>query len=236
MARAAGPSRRDRNAQEKQDRIFRAASELFAERGYSAVTTQEISERADVGAGTLFRYAASKSELLLMVFNEELRAALEAGKERMTRADNAVEAIMMLLGPAVQRARERTDDSAAYQRELLFGDAAERYRSEGLALVARLEAAIGGVLTGAAERRGLDVDSEAIRVASVSVFAAMHLAIARSSTGAHGSADVYEDLRVQVAQIVEGALAILPGAPFESSPAPRSERGTGEQEQGENEP
>ncbi|MGP3708967.1 helix-turn-helix domain-containing protein [Gordonia paraffinivorans] len=42
------------------------------ERGFSAVTTQEVSARAGVAAGTLFRYAATKSELLLMVYNEVL--------------------------------------------------------------------------------------------------------------------------------------------------------------------
>lgn len=77
---ATAASRRDRNMRDKRDRIFRAASELFAERGFAAVATQEISDRADVAAGTLFRYAASKSELLLMVYNEEFRAALEDGE------------------------------------------------------------------------------------------------------------------------------------------------------------
>ena len=63
----AAASRRDRNMRDKRDRIFRAAAELFAERGFAAVTTQEVSDRADVAAGTLFRYAATKSELLLMI-------------------------------------------------------------------------------------------------------------------------------------------------------------------------
>lgn len=51
----AAASRRDRNMRDKRDRIFRAAAELFAERGFAAVTTQEVSDRADVAAGTLFR-------------------------------------------------------------------------------------------------------------------------------------------------------------------------------------
>ena len=44
--------RRERNKLEKQTRIFDAAAELFAEKGYSAVTTQEIADRADVAGGT----------------------------------------------------------------------------------------------------------------------------------------------------------------------------------------
>ena len=71
----ARPGRRDRNMQDKHGRIFQAAAALFEAHGYAGVTTQAISERADVGAGTLFRYASSKDELLLMVLNQALRAA-----------------------------------------------------------------------------------------------------------------------------------------------------------------
>ena len=45
--------RRDRNMQDKHGRIFQAAAALFEAHGYAGVTTQVISERADVGTGTL---------------------------------------------------------------------------------------------------------------------------------------------------------------------------------------
>ena len=61
--------RRERNKQEKLDRITAAASELFAERGVDEVTTQEIADKADIGTGTLFLYAKTKGELLLLVQN-----------------------------------------------------------------------------------------------------------------------------------------------------------------------
>ncbi len=84
-----GPvGRRERNKAEKQDRIFAAAANLFEERGFDAVTTAEIAEAADVGAGTLFRYAATKGELLLMVLNERLREQrpLPPGTQSTTRS------------------------------------------------------------------------------------------------------------------------------------------------------
>lgn len=210
----AKPGRRERARHEKHERIFRAASELFAEGGFEAVTTQQISDRADVAAGTLFRYAASKRELLLMVYNEEFRAALHDGTARAAREAEPAGAIMALVEPTVTRAQEHAENSVAYQRELLFGPAGEQYRAEGLALVARLEAAIGAEIARTASARGITASGDAIRVASSSVFAAMHLAIARLSTGAHEGADVSADLRLQIAQIVAGALAIpVPGGP-----------------------
>ena len=53
--------RRERNKQQKLDRITAAARELFAERGVDEVTTQEIADKADIGAGTLFLYAGPPS-------------------------------------------------------------------------------------------------------------------------------------------------------------------------------
>jgi len=61
--------RRERNKQEKLERITAAARELFAEHGVDDVTTQQIADRADVGSGTLFLYAKTKAELLLLVQN-----------------------------------------------------------------------------------------------------------------------------------------------------------------------
>ncbi len=71
--------RRERNKQQKLERITAAASELFAEHGIDDVTTQQIAERADVGTGTLFLYAKTKGELLLLVQNAHYAVALEKG-------------------------------------------------------------------------------------------------------------------------------------------------------------
>ena len=74
--------RRERNKQDKLERIVAAASELFAKRGIDEVTTQQIAEQADIGTGTLFLYAKTKGELLLLVQNGHYARALEAGRAR----------------------------------------------------------------------------------------------------------------------------------------------------------
>src|SRR5699024_779280 len=50
--------------------------------GFSEVTTLEIADRADVASGTVFRYAASKHELLTRVFNDLVREAVSEGRRR----------------------------------------------------------------------------------------------------------------------------------------------------------
>ena len=67
--------RRERNKQAKLERIMTAASELFAEHGVDEVTTQQIADKADIGTGTLFLYAKTKGELLLLVQNAQYAAA-----------------------------------------------------------------------------------------------------------------------------------------------------------------
>lgn len=81
MPRASQPAgRRERNKQLKLDRITAAAHELFAERGIDEVTTQQIADKADIGTGTLFLYAKTKGELLLLVQNSSTpKPSNEAG-------------------------------------------------------------------------------------------------------------------------------------------------------------
>src|SRR5690242_17037548 len=57
----------DVNLTEKQRRVIRAAVEVFAEKGFSAATTQEIAKRAKVAEGTLFKFYKSKKDMLLTI-------------------------------------------------------------------------------------------------------------------------------------------------------------------------
>lgn len=64
--------RRERNKQEKRARIVVAARQLFNRQGFAETTTVQIAEAADIGTGTLFLYARSKEDLLVMVFKDEM--------------------------------------------------------------------------------------------------------------------------------------------------------------------
>ncbi|MFG3399489.1 MULTISPECIES: TetR/AcrR family transcriptional regulator [Actinomycetes] len=202
----AAASRRDRNMRDTRDRIFRAAAELFAERGFAAVTTQEVSDRADVAAGTLFRYAATKSELLLMIYNEEFRAAIDEGERRAAPIAEPAAAINALVVPTIERSVRTPESSMAYQRELLFGLAAEPYRAEGVELVYRLEGLISARLQAHARERGLSVDSASVRLAGETVFGIINLTIARLSDAPVELSDIERNLRVQIKQVVDGLL------------------------------
>src|ERR1017187_7984132 len=73
-----GKGRRERRAAETRLRLFRCALQLFAERGFSSVTVEDITEAADVGKGTFFNYFESKDHVLGVMAEIQLARVEEA--------------------------------------------------------------------------------------------------------------------------------------------------------------
>lgn len=74
-------NRRERHRAETRERIFRAALQLFAERGFLETTVEDITEAADVGKGTFFNYFPTK-EHVVAHYGEERILELERCLER----------------------------------------------------------------------------------------------------------------------------------------------------------
>lgn len=138
--------RRERNKQQKLDRITAAARELFAERGVDEVTAQEIADRADIGAGTLFLYAKSKGELLLLVQNSTYADALTQGRTAAQNIPDMLDAVMAIVRPVVECNRKQVDNGRTYLREIVFGDPEEPHHRDALNLTVQTEMAIADVL------------------------------------------------------------------------------------------
>jgi AcrR family transcriptional regulator len=64
------PGRRERKKKDTRRRIFRAAIDLFLEKGFDATTIEEIAEKADVAKGTVFNYFRQKTEFLVAAYRE----------------------------------------------------------------------------------------------------------------------------------------------------------------------
>jgi len=191
---AAPLGRRERNKLEKRERILAAASDLFAERGVDEVTTQEIAERADIGSGTLFLYAKSKGELLLMVQNAHYADALERGIAQADGSPDTLEAVLAIVRPVVACNRLQVDNGRTYLREMAFGDPTEPHHAAALAISARTEEAIAAVLA-----RSSPADAAArARVVS----AVMFLAMAGATDPSRTTDEVVEDIRRQLEVIV----------------------------------
>lgn len=64
--------------EQRRSQIVAAAVTVFAERGYEATTMSDIARRAGIGQGTVYRYVASKRELLDLVFDYSVEEILSA--------------------------------------------------------------------------------------------------------------------------------------------------------------
>jgi AcrR family transcriptional regulator len=188
--------RRERNKQAKLARIMTAASELFAEHGVDEVTTQQIADRADIGTGTLFLYAKTKGELLLLVQNAQYAAALEKGRATAETTPGVLEAVLAIVQPIVECNRARIDNGRTYLREMVFGDPEEPHHGEALVIVAQTEEAITTVL-----RRDKRIGDDAATLARV-VSGVMFLSMAASLTVAWSVEEVVEDIRRQVSALL----------------------------------
>ncbi|TQJ36325.1 TetR/AcrR family transcriptional regulator [Arthrobacter sp. SLBN-122] len=187
------PGRRERNKQQKLDRITAAASELFAEHGVEEVTTQQIADKADIGTGTLFLYAKSKGELLLLVQNAHYAEALERGRAAAETIPDELDAVMAILQPIVECNRVQVENGRTYLKEMVFGDSTEPRHREALHIVAQTEEAIAAVLA----RKGRLSAADAATTAHV-VSAIMFLGMAGSTDPATRVEDIVQDIRTQV--------------------------------------
>lgn len=185
--------RRERNKQEKLDRITAAATELFAERGVDEVTTQEIADKADIGAGTLFLYAKSKGELLLLVQNSTYAAALAEGKRAAEGITDPLDAVMAIVRPVVECNRKQVDNGRTYLREIVFGDPEEPHHRDALDLSAQTEEAIAVVLQ---RDPGTSAQDAAVRARIVS--AIMFISMGATFNIADPVDDVVREIRDQV--------------------------------------
>ena len=194
MASATAPvGRRERNKQVKLERITAAARELFAEHGVDDVTTQQIAEKADIGAGTLFLYAKTKGELLLLVQNSAYADALEEGRAAAEKLPDALDAVMAIVRPVVHCNRIQVDNGRTYLRELVFGDPEEPHHRDALALTLQTEAAVAAVL-----RRGDRFgERDATTLARV-VSAVMFVTMAATANISRTVDELVQEIRDQV--------------------------------------
>jgi len=91
------PNRRKRQSLERRERLFRAALELFARKGFAETTVEDITNAADLGKGTFFNYFPSKEHIFL-AFGEMQLAKLKAAFEEMRSTNVPVPVFLRSLG------------------------------------------------------------------------------------------------------------------------------------------
>lgn len=89
--------------------IIRCAAEIFSEREFHEVLTDDIAQRLGIGKGTIYRYFGSKEELYLAAIGEGLtglHAAITAVLEQDAPLETTIEAVVRTMVTYFWRRRD----------------------------------------------------------------------------------------------------------------------------------
>jgi AcrR family transcriptional regulator len=115
--------RKRRSRDDVEGRLIAVARELFAERGYAAVTTREIARMADVSETLLFRYFNDKAQLFDSVVSKpfnELMLGFIAEQREASPGPEGAHHMFVAVYELFEQNRELM--SAAYLGRKLAGD------------------------------------------------------------------------------------------------------------------
>ena len=155
------PSRIERSKRDKLERIKRAARKLFGRKGFEATTTREIATAADIGAGTLFLYAGTKEDLLVLIFREEIGRVVADAFATMP-ARPLLDQVLHLFGAMIALHERDRGLARVFVRELPF----VADRRHGVAeMMTTIYAGIANLVEQAKSRGELRADVPASRLA-----------------------------------------------------------------------
>lgn len=92
-------SLRERKKQQTLAAIVEAATKLFAEKGYEGTRTREIAEAAGIATGTLFNYAPTKSDVVLLLWKSRASELAERGLAAAQEQTEPLDAVLEIFGP-----------------------------------------------------------------------------------------------------------------------------------------
>jgi AcrR family transcriptional regulator len=144
---------RERKKQHTHDELTRVATELFAERGYDAVTVEDIAAAVDISHRTFYRYFSSKEDLVLGDVNEAIATFAEALGARPPD-EPVIESIRAVVLEVAAEAQQAYDANRARSSLVAAHPALKLRQAERQAFV---EEAITPLI---ADRLGVDADTD----------------------------------------------------------------------------
>jgi TetR/AcrR family transcriptional regulator, fatty acid metabolism regulator protein len=78
---------------DKYYRIIQAATKVFAKKGFFHAKVSDIAKEARVADGTIYLYFENKDDILISLFEEQMKAVLENMIEEISREQDAVRKI-----------------------------------------------------------------------------------------------------------------------------------------------
>ena len=131
-------------ASETVQRLFSAAAEAFAAKGFHATTTRDIASRAGLSPAGVYVHFASKEDLLFHLSRDGHEEALALVTEAVAAADSPAEALAATMSRFSAWHAENYAIARVVQHE--FPHLSDAHRAEVLALRKRIDQAVRDVL------------------------------------------------------------------------------------------
>ncbi len=105
-------------AADKRDLILRAATRVFASRGFFGSQVADVARAAGVAAGTVYLYFKSKDDLLVSIFERTMRAAIAETRAAVDEGRDPVDKLRRIARLHLERLGRDRDLAVVFQVEL----------------------------------------------------------------------------------------------------------------------
>jgi TetR/AcrR family transcriptional regulator, fatty acid metabolism regulator protein len=105
-------------AAEKRDAILKAATQVFARRGFFQAQVADVARAAGIAAGTVYLYFRSKDELLVSIFERTMRETLAEGEATIGEVKDPQERLRRIARLHLERMGRDRDLAVVFQVEL----------------------------------------------------------------------------------------------------------------------
>jgi TetR/AcrR family fatty acid metabolism transcriptional regulator len=103
---------------DKRDAIMRAATQVFAQRGFFNAQVADVARAAGVAAGTVYLYFRSKDDLLVSLFERTMKDAIAEGRAALAGASDPRERLSRIARLHLERLGRDRDLAVVFQVEL----------------------------------------------------------------------------------------------------------------------
>jgi TetR/AcrR family transcriptional regulator, fatty acid metabolism regulator protein len=105
-------------AADKRDAILKAATQVFARRGFFQSQVADVAKAAGIAAGTVYLYFRSKDELLVSIFERTMRDTLAEGEATIGEVKDPRERLRRIARLHLERMGRDRDLAVVFQVEL----------------------------------------------------------------------------------------------------------------------
>lgn len=103
---------------DKRDAILKAATQVFARRGYFQSQVADVARAAGVAAGTVYLYFRSKDDILVSIFERAMQDTLAEGRAVISAVQDPRERLRRIARLHLERMGRDRDVAVVFQVEL----------------------------------------------------------------------------------------------------------------------